>query len=153
MKKTLLLILLLLPGCAAYSQTYYEAWQGKPIIFQGDGGTMNKVDGVEIWNLGAPSRKIQITGLIRQKSYKDVLGIVDRYSQEQLVKTVAEHNGNGVVLLDARNVFKGYSHNVSGDVSGHVDMMGNYQGTYQGTGSSRAVYQNQKVLAVFRYIQ
>jgi len=144
---------LVLSGCALYSQTKFQEWRGNPIVLNGTGGIVDDKSGIEIWSAGLPKGKVEIIGLIQQKNYQDVFGLLNNYTDSQLAKTVQEHGGDGVLILNSRDVFKGYSNNVSGQLDGQVDQYGNLDATYQATGSSRAVYQKQKVLAVFRYIK
>jgi hypothetical protein len=48
----------------------FEAWEGKPVIHEGQGGTKAVVDGIEFWDRGEPPRKYKIIGYIHDRRHK-----------------------------------------------------------------------------------
>ncbi len=59
--------LLTLASCATGSSTLrFSPWLGASEVFTGPGGDMTKVDGMDVWDRGAPSRKLKLLGYISE---------------------------------------------------------------------------------------
>ena len=63
-KLSLLIFVLFITGCATTKYTYFTSG-GK--IFEGKGGTMVMVDGIEFWEHGEPPRKYTMIGIINDE--------------------------------------------------------------------------------------
>jgi len=58
---------MLLSSCSTGSSTpKFSPWLGPAEIRTGGGGTMTKVDGMDVWNEGSPKRRVQLLGYITE---------------------------------------------------------------------------------------
>ena len=61
--------LLVLASCATTSSTpQFSPWLGPAEVRTGGGGSMTRVDGMDVWQQGSPSRKIKLLGYISESS-------------------------------------------------------------------------------------
>ena len=85
--------------CATAQAQEFQAWEGKPVIHEGQGGTKEVVDGIDFWDRGEPPRKYQIIGYIHDRRHKS--GIVGKISMSHLrsdVAAVAKQAGGDAVM-------------------------------------------------------
>lgn len=52
---------MLASGCAIVS---YDKFEGKQLVREGEGGTKATVDGIDVWNYGAPPRRYEVMGIV-----------------------------------------------------------------------------------------
>ncbi len=82
---------LLLSGC---STTYYSYEGGGVLV--GQGGASKRVNGIDIWTIGAPARRYRIIGYITDSRPEEFVGIGGRDSS--LAKLAREHGGNAILI-------------------------------------------------------
>lgn len=82
------------------TETKYQSWTGD-IIANGTGGSVETIEGVEYWRLGAPARPFRVVGLIMQTRADDALreAMFAGYSQRMVTELVKKNKGDGVLLL------------------------------------------------------
>lgn len=97
---------ILLCGCST-PPTFTE-YHGKD-IFQGTGGEVRSVDGVDFWENGEPDRRYVILGVISEAAKKQLP--TDRFSQvfqdaggnsdwdTEIAKVAREHGGDAVIIV------------------------------------------------------
>jgi hypothetical protein len=59
-----LLVFLLMAGCAV---TQFKPFQGDDNVFEGKGGSMLMIDGMELWDYGEPPRKYMVLGFVEDE--------------------------------------------------------------------------------------
>jgi hypothetical protein len=82
---------LLLAGCVT---EYYPYQGGGPMI--GQGGAAKRIDGIDIWQIGAPPRKFQIIGFIEDTRPGSPPSMAQRDSA--LAAVAKQHGGDGVLI-------------------------------------------------------
>ena len=61
--------LLALASCSTSSSALkFSPWLGASEVFTGPGGDMSRVDGMDVWDRGAPSRKLKLLGYITESA-------------------------------------------------------------------------------------
>jgi hypothetical protein len=68
-----LLLVLVLTACASTSFQQYEGRDG-PKIVEGQGGTKEVIDGIEVWGTGDPPRRYQVLGVTSVEDFDNVFG-------------------------------------------------------------------------------
>jgi hypothetical protein len=154
------LFLVVMTGCALYNHTEFVEYRG-PSDFQGQGGTVRTVDGIDIWQTGTPNRKYKVLGVIDQSHYDNhslISMIASATKDSDLIKLVKAHGGDAVIVLGNRSAVTGYttSVNVQGTESGTVTgygNVGNYSGSSSanGTAYTHADTRTDKTVAVIKY--
>ena len=104
---SLLLVLgvsLFFTGCASGPSMVYRDYVGGSTT-SGKGGTKLNVEGMDIWENGAPPRKFKIIGIITDE-YPEYEGEI-RDSQKKAVRVAREHGGEALILVAAQSRFAG----------------------------------------------
>ncbi len=102
--KQLLLILIaaILVGCATAN---FQPYEGRNNLYEGDGGTKDVVEGIEIWANGTPPRKYSILGVVTSE-----IGAGFR-SQDLIHAAVAkvarERGGDAAIQINDNTSFAG----------------------------------------------
>ena len=105
----------------------FEAWDGKPLVREGQGGTKQVVDGIDFWDHGDPPRKYKIIGYIHDRRHKS--GIIGKISMSHLRSDVAaavkQAGGDAVMPVSSNTQTIGavaYAHALGGGVvaGGHA---------------------------------
>lgn len=130
-------------GCALYNQTQFTEYRG-PSEFQGQGGTVRTVDGIDIWQTGTPNRKFKILGMIDQSHYDNhslMSAIASATKDSELIKLAKAHGGDAVILLGSSSSITGFTTavDVQGTQSGTLNGYGSggyYSGSYSGSSSA-----------------
>lgn len=129
-----------LSGCATIvgTRTDFYPWQGDG-IYQGDGGAVESVDGIEFWSIGEPNRPFKVIGYVTQSAkegigYNLVFGSLNR---NELVKKVKENDGSGLIKISSQKITTG--------IKGSYDDATN-------SFSARSQIRKNDALAVFRYV-
>ena len=135
----------LLAGCVS---TRFEEYRGHA-VFEGKGGGVHTVKGIDIWDVGEPDCQYKIIGYIHQDVVENhsLLGgpMTDSASQTQMVNEAKTHGGDAIVFLSS-------SSQAVGAVSfnnGYATSTHNYTGTT--TTSLRAV--DKHLVAVVKYLK
>lgn len=101
---------LALAGCSSIE---YQPFVGSPQVKIGSGGAMQKKDGVELWNKGAPDRPFVIVGYIDGEHDDDWPG--EDMMTAKIIKKVKEVGADGVIRLSSTMV-KGDAYVAGGNV-------------------------------------
>lgn len=136
-----LVAVLAFSGCASITgtETSYKPWVGDD-VYQGKGGAVEVVNGVEIWEHGEPNKPYKVIGLITQSKSDDSVNqlLFGKYSQQQITDIVTKEGGDGVVVMSSKQF-----------VSGYTTQMPMNQFDVARTSPD---YSTASVLAVFRYV-
>jgi hypothetical protein len=143
LRKLMMAILIFgfLDGCATLTgtETSYKEWkvEGK---YQGQGGSVEVVNGVEFWEHAGPDRPYKVIGLITQSrsdaSFKKLL--FGGYSQKQITDIVHRVGGDGVLIMTSKRFVSGYTTHMPANLSD--------------TSSTTTDYSKASIYAVFQYI-
>lgn len=137
----LLVSALIFSGCAAVTgtETTYKSWRGDD-IYQGKGGAVEVVNGVEIWEHGEPNKPYKVIGLITQSKSDDSVNklLFGSYSQKQITDIVLREGGDGVVIMANKRFVSGYETHMPVNEYGSV--------------RTSPDYSTASVLAVFQYV-
>lgn len=99
-----ILVLITLVGCATTTFTLYV---GDKNIYQGSGGALERVDGIDIWSRGLPNRKFFVVGFIDDSRPQSVAA----NRQKDLALSAKQHGAHGVILTDQNSFLVGYLRN------------------------------------------
>jgi len=134
----------MLTGCASYTEPRFSSWGGDD-TFIGEGGEVHRFDvgqyeTIEIWTRGAPDKKHQIVGMIRQISAADdyLQSLVKGRLKRDLISLIRDNNGHGLYLYRSERIVAGSDTNIT---------MEQYKDA-----EKHAKYQTNYILAVYQYI-
>jgi hypothetical protein len=139
---------LLLASCALYTKTQFTEYRG-PSEFRGEGGTVRKVDGIDVWQTGTPDRKFKLLGLIQQ-SHQDnhslMSAIAGASKDSALIKQAKANGGDAIIFLRSSSAITGFTT--------HGYASGTYSGSSSayGTANTRANTRTDKAVAVIKYL-
>jgi len=149
--------IVLLAGCALYTSTRFTEYRG-PSEFEGNGGTVRTVDGIDVWQTGTPNRKFKVLGVIEQSHYDNhslMSAIAGASKDSEIIKQVKTHGGDAVIILSSSSAITGFSTrgSQSGQLTGYGSS-GYYSGSYSGSSSTytHANTKTDKVIAVIKYL-
>jgi hypothetical protein len=89
-----------LTGCASGPSMVYRDYEGGDAI-SGKGGTRRTVDGMAIWDNGAPPRKFKVIGIITDQ-YPEFDSEI-RNSEKKAVAMARERGGDALILVAAQS--------------------------------------------------
>ena len=116
---TLLLVFTALP---AHTQEFNKLHARQPLIIEGNGGTMEIVDGIELWSSGDPPHRFEVLGYIEDN--RRVSGLINQMRLKglpgKLAKIAKENGGNAVVLIDSSKETIGYYSQGNATASGNT---------------------------------
>lgn len=96
MKRLPLIALLLLAGCAS---TNYQAYEGRTDqVIEGQGGTKETIEGLEIWDNGNPPRRYKVLGVATVEDFDNVFG--QQRIRSAMAAQIRQAGGDAAVLLD-----------------------------------------------------
>jgi len=78
-------LLLLCVGCA----TEFQAWEGRNSVVEGQGGTKQVFDGMDLWTLGTPPRRFRVLGIIQEQGGMN----------KGVTQKAREKGGDAIILL------------------------------------------------------
>lgn len=137
--------LLLVFSAPAWAQDFNKLHAREPLIIEGNGGTMEVVDGIELWTNGDPPRRFEVIGYIEDN--RRVSGLINQMRLKGLPGKLArigkENGGDAVVLLSADQKTIGYYSQGSATANGR---------TAWGSGTSVAVEKRSSRYAVVKYL-
>lgn len=91
---------LLLTSCQTTpSSPKFTPWLGSAEVFTGTGGSMTRVDGMEVWEKGSPPRKIQLVGYIAESKKAPA-------TVEEIVALARQQSGQAIVHIQAKDGVK-----------------------------------------------
>lgn len=84
---------------ASCAQTKYQVYEGRggPQILEGQGGTKEIVDGIDIWDNGTPPRRYQVLGVAVIDDFDNPLG--RSRIRSALVKQVKDAGADAAVVM------------------------------------------------------
>lgn len=140
-----LALLLLVFSTAAVAGPKFTAYYGKDPVYEGQGGAMETVAGVDFWSDGSPPRRFKLLGYISDRRHKTGLIGKMRMSklQKDLAKVAREHGGDAVILVDARADTIGFAHSGTATVNGSQAW---------GSGFSAGIQKQETKVAVIKYL-
>ena len=98
----LVITVVLFCGCSSAKFTEYHGSE----VFQGSGGEVRTVDGIDFWENGYPDRKYKILGVIEQGHHRHLpghlSGLFSTDRDEAIAKDAHKHDGDAVIFV-ARN--------------------------------------------------
>ena len=111
-----ILIVLTVIACSSPKIIEYRG----PNEFEGKGGTVETIDGIDFWITGTPNCKFKVLGYT---AYNPESYAVDVISRKVLISKVKEIGGDGVVIIDKESRASGV-HYFGG--MAHIDYSSNY---------------------------
>ena len=92
-KIAFIIIALLLLACSPPKLIEYRG----PDIYEGKGGTVETIDGIDFWTTGTPNCKFKVLGFV---DYNPESYAVDAISRKVLIAKVKEVGGDGLIIVD-----------------------------------------------------
>jgi hypothetical protein len=144
----LALALGLLTGCVS---TQFEAYRGQA-VFEGKGGAVRNVGGIDIWDVGEPDCKYQVIGYIRQDTEQRggllSRAIASSASESGMLDVAKKHGGDGIIFISSSSQITG-AHTVS---SGYATAYGS-SATYVGGANTHFSTSEQRLVAIVKYLK
>jgi len=147
----------MLSGCALYTQTEFAEFRG-PSEFRGRGGTVKKIEGIEVWTSGEPNVRFKVLGVIDQSHYNNasIMSLIAGLTKNsEIIALAKKQGGDAIIALGSGSAVTGYSS--IGYATGHAS--GVYsKGMYSGSASAlstsytHADTQTYSRLAVIKYL-
>ena len=142
------LTLSLLTGCVS---TQFETYRGQA-VFDGKGGAVRNVSGIDIWDVGEPNCKYQIVGYIQQDTEQRggllSRAIASSASESEMIDAAKKHGGDGIIFISSSSQITG-AHTVS---SGYATVYGS-SATYVGNANTHFSTSEQRLVAVVKYLK
>jgi hypothetical protein len=92
--------ILALASCSSGPSTLrFSTFPGAAEVFTGKGGSMARVDGMDVWENGAPSRKLRLLGYISVSAKSET-------TTEQVVALARQQGGDTIVQLQPKEGVK-----------------------------------------------
>jgi len=149
MKSNIILafVLALLAGCVS---TRFEEYRGHA-IFEGKGGGVHTVNGVDIWDVGEPDCKFKIIGYIQQE--KRQRGLLSRSlgnsaEESEMIDEAKKHGGDGVIFMSSSSQVTG----ANTFANGYAASSGS-SATYISSSNTRLTTQENRLIAVVKYLK
>ena len=99
MGRIVVLIAFLAASIPALAQEFNKLHTREPMIVEGKGGTMEVVDGIEMWTTGDPPRRYEVIGLINDE--RRVTGLISQKRLKGLpakLAKIAKANGGDAIV-------------------------------------------------------
>jgi hypothetical protein len=93
----IVLIVLMLAGCGSDAPEFRQ-YVGAAEVSQGSGGMLERVEGIDFWQDGAPPRRYRILGQVDEEWRTPEM---DRVDMRRLAPVVKSAGGDGAVLVTA----------------------------------------------------
>jgi len=120
------LISFLLVGCV--SSTQFQAYQGGNNIFKGEGGTVIKEEGIDIWTSGTPPCEYKVIGVVNDTRNNSL--VAGWTIKGDIADAVRKNGGDAAILTDMKEHYVGTMYNSSTYVNTTTDTTGS--ATYYG---------------------
>lgn len=110
-----LFTLALAVAAPAVAAAKFTAWHGKDVIYEGEGGEMEEVNGIQFWSNGDPPRSFKLLGYISDTRLSTgLVGMMRVKNRNKEIAEVAKANGgDAVILVDAATATRGYVSNAN----------------------------------------
>lgn len=142
-------LIFLMGGCALYNKTEFSEYRG-PSESQGQGGTVRKVSGIDVWETGTPDRRFKVLGVIRQSHYDNhsLMSMIANTSKDSdIIKQAKAHGGDAIIVLGSSSAISGFTTFSSAQASQSGTSYSGY-----GTANTVANTRTEKVIAVIKYL-
>lgn len=120
----------LLNGCT--STTYKEYVGGREV--KGQGGTRELIEGVEVWENGAPNRPFRVIGIIDDHRGGGVIPRMSRLSD--IAKKTKEAGGDAVIVYQEGSEIAGFISDSYSSTTGSANVYGSRVGGSASTSTS-----------------
>jgi hypothetical protein len=122
----ILLCSLSVVGCV--SSTQFQAYQGNNNIFKGEGGTVIKEEGIDIWTSGTPPCEYKVIGVVNDTRNNSL--VAGWTIKGDIANAVRKNGGDAAILTDMKEHYVGTMYNSSTYVNTATDTIAN--ATYYG---------------------
>ena len=143
----LLLALTLLAGCVS---TRFVDYRGND-IYQGKGGGVRNINGIDIWEIGQPDCQFKIIGYVQQEKIENSplsRAIANSAEESEMIKEAKKHGGDAVVFLSSSSQIIGSDTFSSGYVtSSHSSA------NYIGNSNTKVSTQENRLVAIVKYLK
>ena len=120
MKKLLFTLFpLVLFACSTPKLTEYRG----PDVFEGQGGTVETIDGIDFWKTGTPNCKFKLLGTME---YNPESFAIDAISKKVLIAKVKEVGGDAVIFIDKEKTATGIRYHFAGFKDAQIDYSTEY---------------------------
>jgi hypothetical protein len=148
-KALLALAITLLVGCTS---TRFVEFRGQG-VFEGKGGSVRNVKGIDIWDIGEPDRKFEIIGFIQQEMIQNNANLLARainnsISEAALVAEAKKRGGDAIIFISSASQIAGAHTSDSGTAS----TVGPFT-TFHGDAHTSVYTLFQARVAVVRYVK
>ena len=140
-----LLLSFMLASLFACATTEYKLYEGKENVYEGKGGTKVVVDGMELWDNGAPPRKFKVLGIIDDERPGGIIPMSQL--RRDMVKKAREVGGDALVELTSQSQIAGFYTTGTGSAYSYGSSTSAY-----GTATTMPVRRNTAKFAVIKYI-
>src|ERR1035441_2407602 len=143
----LVLALALLTGCIS---TQFEEYRGHA-IFEGKGGSVRNVNGIDVWDVGQPDCKFKIIGYIQQEKHQKGLlsrAMASSAEESEMIDEAKKHGGDAVVFLSSTSKITG----ADTFSSGYATSSGS-SATYISNSNTRVSTQENRLVAIVKYLK
>jgi TPR repeat protein len=143
----LALALPLLTGCVS---TQFEEYRGHA-IYEGKGGGVRNVNGIDIWDIGQPDCEFKIIGYIHQEKHQR--GVLSRAlassaEESDMISEAKKHGGDAVVFLSSSSTITG----ADTFSSGYATSSGS-SANYIANSNTRVSTQENRLIAIVKYLK
>jgi hypothetical protein len=98
---------------ASCSSPKFVEYRGQD-VFQGKGGGVETIDGIDFWTYGSPDRKFKVLGFI---DYNPESHGIDAISKRVLINKVKKIGGDGLIYYSEQERASGIQYDYFGDAS------------------------------------
>jgi hypothetical protein len=140
---------LALAGCS----TNYYTYSG-PAVIAGQGGAAKRVDGIDIWLVGAPPRKFRIIGYIEDSRPGGPIPMAARNAK--IASVAKSQGGDGVLITSDFANYLGSVTTGNAYTTGQANFVGNnvYGSAFTtGTAVSASIVRREGRFYVIKYLQ
>lgn len=110
-----------LVGCV--SSTQFQAYQGNNNIFKGEGGTVIKEEGIDIWTSGTPPCEYKVIGVVIDTRNNSL--VAGWTIKSDIAEAVRKNGGDAAILTDMKEHAVGTMYNSSTTVNTTTDTTAN----------------------------
>lgn len=143
----LLLALTLLAGCVS---TRFVEYRGND-IYQGKGGGVRNINGIDIWEIGQPDCPFKIIGYIQQEKIENSplsRAIANSAEESEMIKEAKKHGGDAVIILASNSRTTG----ANTFSSAHTTLAGS-SANYIANSTTEVSMQENRVVAIVKYLK
>jgi len=128
----ILLCSIFVVGCV--SSTQFQAYQGGNNVFKGEGGTVIKEEGIDIWTSGTPPCEYKVIGVVNDTRNSSL--VAGWTIKGDIAEAVRKNGGDAAILTDMKEHYVGTMYNSSTYVNTTTDTTANAIGNLFASASS-----------------